>query len=272
MSRQAFGQHFLVNAGVIQKILDALDLSGENPVLEIGPGRGALTFPLLKTIKDPKQLLLIEKDPRMVEFLQERFEDSAAPKLWQDDFLQVPWLKIVTQLGERFSVVSNLPYESSVAIFLRLLENLTTGSTMVLMFQKEVAERLQAKPGTKDYGSLSVYAQVFAQIKKLCLVSPNSFQPPPRVESMVLKIKTMLQPLLPLAEKDSFEALLRQGFAGRRKMLRQKFKDAGLKPAVVEDCLQAVQASPQARAEEMSPEQWVAFYGHLKTFQNKPSR
>lgn len=261
MTRQAFGQHFLNNAGIIQKILGALDLSSDQGVLEIGPGKGALTFPLLEKLEDPKKLLLVEKDPRMVEFLQEHFQSGKSPTLLQQDFLQVSWETIINILGNKFSVVSNLPYESSVAIFLHLLEHMPPGASMVLMFQKEVAGRLKAQPRSKDYGSLSVYTQVFANISKVCEVSPYSFTPPPKVESSVLKITVARLPKLPVTSRKTFEALLRKGFAQRRKMLRQKLKDyAGGSVKKVEEWLEKLGLSAQARAEELSPEQWVSLF------------
>lgn len=256
MPRRALGQHFLAKGAVVSAILRYLKLEDEDRVLEIGPGSGAMSFSLAKKIE---RLLLVEKDPRWAESLQEHLSSENVRVIAQD-FLKLDFAQVSQFLGPKFKVLSNLPYESSVAIFLKLLEEVPGGTLMVLMFQKEVGKRLMARPKTKDYGSLSVYTQIRADLTCLREVGPEAFKPPPKVESVVLRVIKREKPLLNQEKLASLEKLLALGFARRRKMLRQNLKGYFVKDSAegIEERLQKIGASPQARAEELSVEQWMA--------------
>lgn len=252
------GQHFLIREGIIHRILKALDLKEGDSVLEIGPGRGALTHPLAKT---GVRLLLVEKDAELAGLLRERL-DASRVELLEADALEIEISEIERRLGSGFKTVSNLPYNVGTAILSRLLHELEPGSRLVLMFQKEVGERLLAKPCSKDYGSLSVFAQLAAEIRLVCRVPPEAFRPPPKVESLVLAFGLRVEPALPRPEWESFESFVKAGFAQRRKMLRQNLRPAmdGIEAAEVERRLEAVGAKAGARAEELSVEQWVRLF------------
>lgn len=256
--KKSLGQHFLKRQTVIQRILRALDLKPEDRVLEIGPGRGALTLPLAEGVA---RLLLIEKDRELAAWLRERL--AAFPvEILEGDFLELPWEEVESRLGKKIKIVSNLPYNVGTAIFTRLLRAVAPGTEMVLMFQKEVGERLTAKPGTKAYGSLSIFTQLAAEVRTVCVVPPSAFHPPPKVESLVLKFRKREVPLLPPEEWEYFEVCLHDGFAQRRKMLRQNLRGffGHASAAEIEARLSAVGAKTQARAEELSLEQWVALF------------
>jgi 16S rRNA (adenine1518-N6/adenine1519-N6)-dimethyltransferase len=257
--RRSLGQHFLIHRRAIQRILQALELSGSENVLEIGPGKGALTGSLARRAG---RLLLVEKDPFLAEVVQQHFSSEDSVEILTADFLELPFEEITTRLGREFRVVSNLPYQAATAILQRLLLNVSPGTRLVLMFQKEVGDRLLAGPGTKDYGSLSIFTQVLAKGKVLFEITPMAFRPPPQVDSVVVKLKVRDQPLVAMEELPKFESLTRAGFAHRRKMLRQNLKTCftGETAEAIEQRLKAVGASPGARAEELSVEQWVELY------------
>lgn len=259
MGRRPLGQHFLIRRSVVQRILSALELTEPSPVLEIGPGKGALTGPLAHRAS---RLLLIEKDPVLAEEVKTHLEGKPSVEVLTEDFLELPWGEITQRLGENFRVVSNLPYQAATAILQRLLFHLPGGSLMVLMFQKEVADRLTAQPHSKAYGSLTVVTQLLARVKPLCQVPPMAFRPPPQVDSTVLKFRMRSVPLIERERMSGLETLLRAGFSHRRKMLRQNLRPAfaGASAGEIEGRLEAVGASPQARAEELSVEQWVNLY------------
>lgn len=254
------GQHFLHSGSVIQKIVTSLDLHADERVLEIGPGRGALTMPLLRKAA---RLLLIEKDEVLAEALKRKLSAESNVTILPGDFLRTAWEDIEAVLGKAFKVVSNLPYEVSTAILTRLLNHAAPGTLLILMFQKEVADRLLAGPGSKTYGSLSVFVQMVARVKHLVDVSPGSFKPPPKVDSSVLRFTLKEEAPVPRARWEAFEALLHAGFRQRRKMLRQNLRSyfAGSGAEDVEARLAAVGADPRARAEQLSLEQWLRLFG-----------
>lgn len=181
-------------------------------------------------------------------------------KLICADFLQVETESLYETLGKEFKVVSNLPYEVSVAILQKLLALRPLPRLSVLMFQKEVGERLIARPQSKSYGSLSVYVQSLVQVEKVTEVKPEAFLPPPRVDSLVLSLRPREPALLEESGRPRFEKIVQAGFAHRRKMLRQNLKSfvAGNEAASIEARLEKLGAARSARAEELSVEQWVA--------------
>jgi len=259
MGRRPLGQHFLIRRSVVNRILGALELSSDSEVLEIGPGKGALTGPLSHQVG---HLLLVEKDPELAEEVREHLSGAPTVEVLTEDFLNLPWAEITDRLGDSFRVVSNLPYQAATAIMQKLLSHLAGGTIMVLMFQKEVADRLVAKPHSKAFGSLTVVTQILSEVKPLLNVPPQAFRPPPQVDSTVLKFRVRREPLLDREQLPGLERLLQAGFSHRRKMLRQNLRTAfgGAAASEVEARLQSVGASPQARAEELSVEQWIDLY------------
>ena len=234
------GQHFLNRGAVINRILKSLRLGPHDRVLEIGPGRGALTQPLA-----------------------EKYAATEKVSVVVGDFLELPWDELVLKLGEPgYKIVSNLPYEVSTAILTKLLEQAAPGTEMALMFQKEVADRVASPTRRKDYGSLSVFCQLAAQIRPLFDVPPGAFVPPPKVDSSVLHFRIREQPLIAKPDWPDFEALIQSGFRQRRKMLRQNLRPyfSGESAEAVEARLEKVGANRQARAEELGVGEWVALW------------
>jgi len=261
--RQALGQHFLTRGAVIHKILMNLQLHAGDQVLEIGPGRGALTIPLAEKVG---KLLLVEKDPVLATAMETKFAESPQVKVVHRDFLEWDTAQFAEHFSGPFKVVSNLPYQVSTAILMKLLRAVPAGTLMVLMFQKEVADRLLAVPRSKAYGSLTIAAQSLADMKQICLVPPSAFSPPPKVHSTVLRVKLREKSYLPADEQDAFEALLHEGFKQRRKMLRQLLRAifGGITAENIEQRLRSVGGTEKARAEELSLEQWLLLYRQWK--------
>ena len=243
--RRALGQHFLKNASVAQSIAtEAVQQCVSHQctgLLEIGPGRGAITHPLLNLLKDAKgveRFLIVERDWDLGRYWEEysvspEYKSSfsaQAPQMPKisvktGDFLEIPQTEWLSQTP--LAVVSNLPYSSGTAIVTRLARHPDKIKVMVLMFQAEVARRLRAEPSTKDRGSLSIWIQNRWDVQKFLAVKPAAFNPPPQVDSEVVVLTRRETPRVPFPETEAVEKLwesfLRACFAHRRKMLRSSF-------------------------------------------------
>ena len=273
--RRAFGQHFLKDQGIAERIAQAaLELARTREsrgLLEIGPGRGAITDPLLARLSKATQdspalerLLLCEKDRELARRWSERETESTKGlqiRVRDADFLALGaenWLDITP-----LTVVSNLPYSSGTAIFTKLGRYPRKITGMVLMFQSEVAGRLRAERGTKAWGSLSLWTQNQWNVRKLLAVPPGAFSPPPQVQSEVVVIEPLNAPRIPGTESPSGEEawnfLLKSCFQHRRKMLR-----AGLpKSGTLRNALELSGVDDTKRAEALDWDEWGRLYRAL---------
>jgi len=252
--RKRFGQHWLVDAHVLQQIVQAAELGCEDHVLEVGPGRGVLTQALLSS--GLQSLAAIELDRDLVGALQQRFGGDPRFTLLSGDVLQL-------ELPTATKVVANIPYNITGPLLERLVGRLDRPVArpyrrLVLLVQHEVGARIRANPGSSCYSALSVRMQLLGSGALVCAVPPRCFDPPPRVESEVIRFDPLppeqrLEPIL----ARSVEMLLQRCFAARRKMLRNTL--AALAPA---DLLQSLAAqagfSLQQRPQELAPASWVA--------------
>lgn len=259
-AKKRLGQHFLKNAGTIGKIIDALEPSDSDAFLEIGPGAGALTLPLHR-LGHP--LTLVEYDPDMVTLLHRR-NLSPAPTIYQADFLA---LEPAAVIAPGTKVVSNLPYNASVPITARLLEVASRIPLMVLMYQKEVAERIRAGAGTKAYGPISILCRFFFRVDLHFNVAPGSFSPPPKVQSQVIRLRRATSPLLDESDLAQMTELMRFLFGRRRKMLGTLLKtwqsDWMDKDCLLES-LVALGLDRNARPENLDPHQYAAWFQSAK--------
>lgn len=243
-ARKRFGQHFLASDGVVDRILAAADLSPGQPVLEIGPGPGVLTAALLRA---GAAVTAVEIDRDAASHLRELLPQVT---LVEGDATQVDLGGLLQ--GPGWVCVSNLPYNVGTRILLRLLEHRPPMARLVLMLQREVAERLGAPPGDRKRGSLSVAVQARAVVERICKVPPGAFVPPPKVESAVLRLHPHPDPDLP----PGLDALLRAGFSAPRKTLRNNLR-AHLGPGA-EDLMTHAAVDPSARPAELALEAWLA--------------
>ncbi len=243
------GQHFLVDEFVIQKIVDTIiGLEKVEQIIEVGPGTGAITGPLIKHFGE--RLQLAEIDQRSVEVLAQKF--NLQPKDFCGDILQLNLQKHAQ--GKRLCIVGNLPYNIGSQILFRVLDNRDVVEQCVFMLQKEVAERICSGPGNKDYGILSVLLQSFFQCTYLFTVMEDAFVPPPRVKSGVLQLTLLEVPRIK-SEPAFFKTVVKTAFNQRRKTLRNSLKSM-MKPGMVD--------LPYAslRPEQLSVEQFdeLCFY------------
>lgn len=216
-AKKSYGQHFLNNDGIAQRIADALQPDGQYAkVLEVGPGRGMLTQFLLE--KD-YELFVVEADRDMVNHLQKHFPELKE-HLISADFLKVPLDQVFDQA---FGLIGNFPYNISSQILFQMLKYKELIPEMVGMFQKEVAERVVAAPGSKTYGVISVLIQAFYEGEYLFTVENDSFTPPPKVRSGVIRLIRKDNLVLGCDEK-LFRRVVKQAFSQRRKMLRNTMK------------------------------------------------
>jgi len=244
------GQNFLIDPNIVRKIVALAEISPDDRVLEIGPGRGVLTEVLCKTAG---HVTAVEIDPRLHDYLAERQAEFPNLSLVLDDALVYP----VESLPVGTIVVANLPYYISTPLLFRLLDQRDRFPRLVLMLQNEVADRLVAKPGSSEYGVLSVMAQYAAEITKAFRVSAQCFRPRPEVGSAVVLLRTRAQRELSPAEELKFAALVKAAFAHRRKTLVNSLRDEGYDQKHVTDVLERLTLSPSVRAEVLSLEQLI---------------
>ena len=223
-AKKNLGQHFLEDLHAAEQIVDALNENGEfKKVLEIGPGMGVLTQFLQN--KKNFETHLLEIDSESVEYLKANFHEFPKENIHGVDFLRFPLEKITH--GEPFAIVGNFPYNISSQIFFKVLEHKNECLEVVGMLQKEVAERLASKPGNKSYGILSVLLQAYYEIEYLFSLGPEVFNPPPKVNSGVIRLKRIKDKELNCDPK-RFKMIVKLGFNQRRKTLRNALKSLGL--------------------------------------------
>jgi len=264
-ARKRFGQHWLKDQTVLERIVAAAALQPSDRVLEVGPGRGALTERLLSS--PAAAVHAVELDRDLVDGLRDRFADDQRFSLRQGDVLELP-LELEDGLAAS-KVVANIPYNITGPLLDRLVGRLDRPvnppyQRLVLLVQKEVAERIRARPGHSSFSALSVRMQLLADCSSVCPVPPRCFQPPPKVQSEVISIdpKTADQ-RPPQAVAKQLERLLRLAFGARRKMVRNTLASAA--PAVgLEAWLGEAGITPQQRPQEIAPQQWVALAAALQ--------
>jgi len=251
--RKRFGQHFLHERGVIERILHALaPLPGERFV-EIGPGEGALTLPLLAEIG---RLTAIELDRDLIPILAERAAGVGTLELIEADALTVDFGALAG--GGLLRLVGNLPYNISTPLLFHALRYAGSIQDMHFMLQKEVVQRMAADPGSKAYGRLSVSLQARCRVHHLFDVAPGSFRPPPKVDSAIVRLVPLPEPALDQRGTDALDRLLRAAFAQRRKTLRN-----ALRGLAADAELLAHGIEPSARAEDVPVERYVALARQL---------
>lgn len=247
--RKRFGQHFLHDPRVIDRIVDALDPQPGQTLVEIGPGRGALTRPLLER---GLPLHVVEVDRELAADLRELAQDTPGLQVHEGDALRFDFASLARP-GQPLRVFGNLPYNVSTPLLFHLLAQAHAITDMLFMLQREVVERMEAVPGNKRYGRLTVMLAVAAQVEKLFLVGRGAFTPPPRVDSAVVRIVPRPRPLDAAVERPELARLVTTAFSHRRKTLRNALR--GLRS--VAD-IEAAGLDPGQRPETVDPEGFIA--------------
>ena len=243
--RKRFGQNFLHDLSVINQILQAIHPSTGDNILEIGPGLGALTFPLLKRVH---KLTAVEIDRDLHQYLKEHPATQGKLTLIAADALTVDY----SQLGAQLRVIGNLPYNISTPLLIHLLDYCASIDDMHFMLQKEVVERMAASPGNKDYGRLSVIIQYYCQVEHLFNVLPEAFDPAPKVESAIVRLTPYQESPYGPVEKGSLERIVASSFAMRRKTLNNN-----LKGIIAAADLEHLGIDPGKRPEQISVAEYV---------------
>jgi 16S rRNA (adenine1518-N6/adenine1519-N6)-dimethyltransferase len=261
--KKKLGQNFLVHDRVIESIIQLLELSPQDEILEIGPGLGFLTRRLVEVAA---KIWAVEVDS----FLTDRLRQSPlgahpALQLIHDDILKAPLDRFLPQ--QKIKLAANLPYSISTPVLFRLFDWRDHFSFLVLMVQKEVADRIASGPGTKAYGALSVWCQVHGRITRKVSVSPEAFFPRPNVRSAILKIELYDEPRIPVGENPVLRGLVRSAFGQWRKSLRNALS-SWLKQdrEAIGNLLRSQAIDPERRGETLSVEEFIHLAGALKLF------
>jgi len=262
--RKAWGQHFLLYPHQARRIVEAVELTGVETVVEIGPGLGALTVFLAERAQ---KVIALERDPALARFLEvDLFPGSAAVQVVCQDALQFDFLGCAREIGQPLAVAGNLPYQITSPLLFKLLREKAALSRAVLMVQEEVGDRLLAGPGSKDYGVPTVLAQYHFAITRLFSLGPANFYPPPQVASVVLRLTP--DSLIPRAlDEETFTRVVKAAFAQRRKTLNNtlaaRANTLGLTPDQVRAALESLNIDPKRRGETLSPAQFVELSNRL---------
>jgi 16S rRNA (adenine1518-N6/adenine1519-N6)-dimethyltransferase len=265
--KRSLGQNFLVDRGIAARIVEAAEVGSGDVVLEVGPGRGALTEGLAQaTERAGGRLVLVELDDRLAQELRERFRDRPHVTVLHRDILTVP-LSEVTGEVEALKVVGNIPYNVTSPILFHLLAP-PRPREILLMVQKEVAERIMAEPGSGDFGALTVGVRAVAHVEGVLRVPPGAFRPRPRVDSRVIRVLPHHPPRMTPEEETALRDLTRALFQWRRKQLGKILRDhpdLGLTPEKAEAVASAAGAAVTDRPETVSPEGFIAMVRALES-------
>ena len=250
-----FGQHFLADTRVLGRIADALQLTPADTVVEIGPGRGALTDLLAARAG---RVVAVEIDRALAGLLRERYADRPHVTIVERDVLAAP---VAEAAGtDDFVLAGNVPYYITTPIIFHALER-PRPRRAVYLVQREVAERAAAPPGSRTYGALSVNVQAVARVETLFAVPPGAFRPPPKVDSAVIRVVPRDDPAVAPAEEARFRAFVQEAFGLRRKQLRRVLRTiAHVDAEGAEAALAEAAVDPNARPETLSAEQFAAVF------------
>jgi 16S rRNA (adenine1518-N6/adenine1519-N6)-dimethyltransferase len=223
--RKRWGQHFLVDKNILNKIIQTAEISREDTVLEVGAGLGEMTLALAC---QSQKVIAVEIDTKLVEIVRRKTAFCPNVEVIGSDILKVDFKELLGQDRRPIKVVANLPYQISTPLLFRFIEERENFSTLTLMVQREVAERMVAPPGGKDYGPLSIFVQVFLDLSIRFSVKPSCFFPPPKVDSAVIQLTWKETPVVRREEEDWFKKVVRGCLGYRRKTLINALKHSGL--------------------------------------------
>ena len=260
--QKRLGQHFLIDPNIVRKILKVAALRPEDVVFEVGPGRGALTQWLCERVS---KVIAVELDQHLFHYLAEIYAQRDTLELHHGDALEFSY----DTLPRGAVVIANLPYYVSTPLLFRLLQEHDRIDRMVLMLQREVAERMTAGPGSRDYGLLSVISQYYTKPRKAFVVPASCFRPVPQVDSSVIHLTRR-------SEHKSFDArfdrvfmkVVRGAFAHRRKTLLNSYREAGWEESLIRQALEQARIDPQRRAETVMIREFVALTHAVSTCQS----
>lgn len=248
--KRRLGQNFLVDDSVVDAIIRIADIDEKETILEIGPGKGILTYPLAKRVK---RVIALEIDEDLCGFLNDHLAGLSNVEIIHTNALTFDY----GGLKGRFRVIANLPYYISIPLIVKLLEDREMIPEMFLMVQKEVADRITARPGIKDYGSISIFVQYLSNVEIVLNVSRESFRPIPKVDSAVIKITSFVRPIVEVIDEGLFFRIVRYAFALRRKTLRNSLKSLNIPPDMLKEAFRMAGIDPSRRGETLSLQEFA---------------
>lgn len=259
--QKKFGQNFLIDTHVLDKIIQAAEITKEDFVVEIGPGIGTMTQYLASAAKG---VAAIEIDKALIPILQDTLKDYSNVTIINQDVLKVDLRKLAEEMndGRPVKVVANLPYYITTPIIMGLFEHHIPVESITVMVQKEVADRMQVGPGTKDYSALSLAVQYYAKPYIVANVPPNCFMPRPNVGSAVIRLTTHSEPPVKVQNEALMFAIIRASFNQRRKTLQNGLShvpELGITKEMTAAILKQMNLSPSIRGEAMNLEQFAEF-------------
>lgn len=251
-AKRRFGQNFLIDENIAKKIVDSVVINSDDVIVEIGPGQGALTKYL---IQKTNKIYAIEIDRSIIEILQKTFS-SKDIIFYNNDFLEFDLSKVYNNEKKKIKLIGNIPYNITSQILFKAIDNRNCIEECTFMIQKEVAERIVAKPRTKSYGILSIFTQFYCEPKILFKVSANCFFPKPKVTSVVLKLK-FFEKLKYDIDENLFRLIIRAVFGKRRKILLNSLKYLNFYDSIAHKINEFKKFSLRCRAEDLSIEEFV---------------
>ena len=249
---KSLGQNFLIDDSVLRDIVEGAEVCDEDFIIEIGPGVGTLTAQLLN---EAKKVVAIELDNDLIPILQNELSQEQNFTLIHKDALKVDFNEIIKD-HESVKLVANLPYYVTTPIIIKLLKEEYNFKSLTIMIQKEVAERIDAKPNCKEYGSLSLLVQYYCNTQIIKRVSPGAFIPQPKVESIVIKLDRLEKPRVNVTDENLMFSIIRNSFNMRRKTLLNGVKFLNMKKEDIEKAFENASIDPKRRGETLSLEEF----------------
>jgi 16S rRNA (adenine1518-N6/adenine1519-N6)-dimethyltransferase len=260
--RKGWGQHFLTDRNILNKVIRTAQVGKDDVILEVGPGLGEMTLALAQQVK---RVIAIEIDPNLVEILKKKLEGYPNVEVTKRDILKVNLNQLLEKEDQPIKVVANLPYQISTPLLFRFIESKRVFSTLTLMIQREVAERMVALPGGKEYGPLSIFIQLFSNLSIRFFIKPSAFFPPPKVESAVVYMAWKETPMVEMNDEEWFKRVVKACFGYRRKTLVNALKHSGLTlPKSKELKMEAIGIDPQRRPETLTIQEFINLANTLK--------
>ncbi len=256
-AKKGLGQNFLIDLKLAQKIVALANIPSKCPVVELGVGLGVLTLALAEKAS---HVIGYEIDEDLIRILRQENLLPPNVEIRKGDILKIDYLSLARELGKKLLLFGNLPYYLSSRLLYKLLEERNAWEFAVFMFQKEVAERLLAKPGSKDYGHLSAYLALTCKVERLLTLGPGNFYPPPEVYSTVVKISVLREEIY---QEKELQKLLKLAFSARRKKLLKNLGALGLPKDKLNRIFEELGLPSKVRAEEVEPEKFLALTQRL---------
>lgn len=260
--KKRLGQHFLVDRNIIDKVIRAAGVKKDDVILEVGPGLGEMTLGLARLAK---KVVAVEIDSRLAEILKKKMSSASNVEIFPADILRIDFDSLSGHVKSPLKVVANLPYQISTPLLFRFIESRHLFSSLTLMLQREVVERMIAPPGGKEYGALSVIIQRVSNPAVQFIVKPSAFFPPPKVESAVVKVVWKEKPLTGVRSEEWFKRVVKASFGYRRKTLLNALKHSKLVfPDSIESRMDAVGIDPKRRPETLSLQEFIRLADALR--------